>query len=143
MYSLLIDDGAMKSFLMKLDRIQPTQLYINSEKLNTVMRRISPYESIEPIPVKRLGDQIVFVDGHTRAFAAFMQGFPEVPVCWEDADLDWEAYKICVEWCKDEGICTIAALKNRAISDEEYKVLWLNRCAEMQKRLRSRKKEVR
>ena len=126
---------AMKSFLMKLDRIQPTQLYINSEKLNTVMRRICASQPIVPIPVKRLGDQIVFVDGHTRAFAAFMQGFPEVPVYWEDEDLDWEAYEICVEWCKFEGIHTIVDLKNRIISDEEYKVLWLNRCAEMQKDL--------
>ena len=126
---------AMKSFLMKLDRIQPTQLYINSEKLNTVMRRICASQPILPIPVKRLGDQIVFVDGHTRAFAAFMQGFPEVPVYWEDEDLDWEAYEICVEWCKFEGIHTIVDLKNRIISDKEYKVLWLNRCAEMQKDL--------
>ncbi|MEM2130874.1 MAG: hypothetical protein QXZ70_09780 [Candidatus Bathyarchaeia archaeon] len=64
-------------FMMKLDKIQPSQLYISSEKLSEVMRKIN-FEtptSIEPLPIKRFGNEIVFVDGHTRAFAAFLCGF--------------------------------------------------------------------
>jgi hypothetical protein len=132
-----------KAFMMKLDEIQPSQLYISSEKLNEVMKTIEPKkpEEIEPIPIKKLGSRIVFVDGHTRAFAAFLHGFPVIPVYWEDEELDWDAYAICVEWCLKEGICTIADLKSRVVSQKDYEILWYKRCEEMQQDLVKRKQE--
>lgn len=67
-------------FLMELDKIQPSQLYISSRKLNSVMKNFASKPSLmEPIPVKKLGDRIVFVDGHTRAFAALLHRFPSSP----------------------------------------------------------------
>ncbi len=130
-----------KSFRMKLDRIQPSQLYISTEKLGEIMKTFgtSSHRSLEPIPVKKLSGDIIFVDGHTRAFAAFLQGVSEVPVCWEYEELDWEAYEICVKWCKDEGIRTIADLKNRVVSNEDYDVLWLDLCARMQAGLKAQR----
>lgn len=130
-----------KAFMMKLDRIQPSQLYISSEKLNEVMRTIDPMKprAIEPIPIKKLGNRIIFVDGHTRAFAAFLRGFPKIPVYWEDEELDWDAYTICVEWCKKEGIRTIGDLKDRVVSQKDYEILWYRRCEEMQQDLAKRK----
>lgn len=101
-------------------------------------------ESIEPIPIKRLGNRIILVDGHTRAFAALLHNLSEVPVYWEDEELDWEEYKICVEWCRKEGIHTIADLKNRVVSQKDYETLWYRRCERMQGELeakRERKKE--
>ncbi|MGA2309824.1 MAG: ParB/Srx family N-terminal domain-containing protein [Candidatus Bathyarchaeia archaeon] len=94
----------------------------------------------EPVPVKKLGDQVVLVDGHTRAFAAFLLGFSEIPVEWEDEELDWEEYEVCVRWCKEEGIHTISDLKNRVISPKDYQVLWLDRCARMQRDLEEKRK---
>ncbi|MEM1580969.1 MAG: ParB/Srx family N-terminal domain-containing protein [Candidatus Bathyarchaeia archaeon] len=131
-------------FLMKLSEIQPSQLYICSEKLSEVMKAfdVNKLESIKPIPIRKLGDDIIFVDGHTRAFAAFLHGFSEVPACWENEDLDWEAYKICVEWCRCEGIRTIADLKNRVIPQSEYEILWYERCEKMQQELEAKKKEM-
>jgi hypothetical protein len=85
-------------------------------------------------------NQIIFVDGHTRALAAFLLGLSEIPVYWEDEELDWEEYKICVEWCKEEGIHTISELRNRIVSPEDYQVLWLDRCERMQKSLKKREK---
>ncbi|HVP15933.1 MAG TPA: nucleotidyltransferase [candidate division Zixibacteria bacterium] len=96
--------------------------------------------SVKPIPVKKIGKQVVLVDGHTRAFAAFLFGLSDVAVYWEDEDLDWEEYEICVEWCKEEGIRTISDLKNRIVSDKDYQVLWLDRCERMQKDLEARRK---
>jgi len=128
-----------KIFTMKLDKIQPSQLYISSKKLSEVMKAFNS-NSIEPIPIKRLGDDIIFVDGHTRAFAAFLYGLKEIPVYWEYEELDWEAYKICVEWCKEEGIRTIADLKNRVIPHEEYEILWYRRCEKMQQGLEAKRK---
>ena len=88
---------------MKLNEIQPSQLFISSEKLSHVMIDLDPLEpeSIEPIPVRKLGNQVIFTDGHTRALGAFLCGFSEVTVFWDEDDLDWEAYEICVKWCKE------------------------------------------
>jgi len=133
--------------MMKLNKIQPSQLYISSEKLSVVMKMFDPDkpESIEPIPIKRLGNRIVFVDGHTRAFAALLHDLSEVPVYWDDEELNWEEYKVCVEWCRKEGIHTIADLKNRVVPQKDYETLWYRRCERMQKELeakRERKKGI-
>jgi len=134
-------DLMTKTFMMKLNKIQPSQLYISSEKLSEIMKTFDSAnpEIIEPIPIKKLGNEIVFVDGHTRAFAAFLRDFPEVPVYWEDEELDWDAYEICVRWCKEDGIHTIADLKNRVVSQKDYETLWYARCEEMQRGLAKRK----
>lgn len=130
-----------KPFLMRVDAIQPSQLYISSEKLERVCARFdaSSAESLEPIPIKRLGDSIVFTDGHTRALAAFMRGLVKVPVLWDEDELDWEAYEICVEWCREAGIRTIGDLGDRAVAPDQYEILWLQRCAQMQRELVSRR----
>ena len=131
-----------KSFMMKLSEIQPSQLFINSEKLSLVMKTfdVNP-RSIEPIPVKKIGEQIVFVDGHTRAFAAFLKGMSEVKVYWEEDELDWDEYEVCVDWCKKEGINAIADLKERVIPSKEYQVLWLDRCEKMQRELEAKRNQ--
>jgi len=133
-----------KTFMMKIDKIQPSQLFISSAKLSRIMKTLDPDKPalMEPIPIKRLGNDIIFVDGHTRAFAAFLHGFSDVPVYWEDEELDWDAYEICVEWCKKEGIHTIADLKNRVVSQNAYETLWYKRCEKMQQNL-AKKKQIR
>lgn len=128
-------------FLMKLGEIQPSQLFISSEKLSQVMKSFDHLrpESLEPLPVKKLGNQVIFTDGHTRAFAAFLCGFSEIRVFWDEDELDWEAYEICMECCKEDGIHTIADLKDRVVAPREYEVLWHKRCEEMQQDLEARR----
>jgi len=132
-----------KVFMMNLSEIQPSQLYICSEKLSEVMKTFNRDDPklMEPIPVKKLGDDIILVNGHTRAFAAFICGFSEVPVYWEDEELDWDVYRICVEWCKREGIRTIADLKGRIVSQRDYERLWYERCEKMQRNLEKRREK--
>ncbi|MCW4051868.1 MAG: hypothetical protein NWE78_01495 [Candidatus Bathyarchaeota archaeon] len=130
-------------FLMELNEIQPSQLYISSKKLNSIMENFPSKPSLmEPIPIKKLGDKVIFVDGHTRAFAALLHRFPKVPVYWEDENLDWEEYEICVNWCKKDGILTIADLRTKVISHKEYEKLWYERCAKMQKNVERRRKQL-
>jgi hypothetical protein len=133
------------SFTMKLDEIQPSQLYISSAKLARVMTSFDPLrpESLAPIPVKALGDRVIMTDGHTRAFAAFSCGLAQVRVFWDEDELDWEAYAICVEWCVEAGIRTIAGLEDRVVDPQAYQVLWLDRCAEMHCELEARRKTTR
>jgi hypothetical protein len=133
---------------MQLDSIQPTQLYISSEKLDYVVKILKQSKNvdIEPIPVKKLEDQIIFVDGHTRALAALLLGLSEIPVYYwknEDEELDWDEYKVCIEWCKEEGIHQISDLKNRIVSHEDYQILWLDRCKKMQQDLEAKRKTQR
>lgn len=130
-----------KIFLKRLDEIQPSQLFISSEKLSQVMERFNPPvpESIEPVPIKELDGQVIFTDGHTRALAAYQIGLTEVRVIWEEDDLDWEEYSICVGWCKTEGITTIAHLKDRIVPQAEYEAVWYKRCEEMQKALEEKR----
>jgi hypothetical protein len=126
---------------MKMSQIQPSQLYINQERLSEVivaLDRLKP-DLIKPIPVKKLGEKIVLTDDHTIALAAFLRGVSEVRVYWEEDELDWNAYEICVQWCQKEGVRTIADLKNRVVSPKEYDALWVNRCKKMQQELEAKR----
>lgn len=130
-------------FVMKLEEIQPCQLFINSEKLASLLRdydRLKP-DSLAPLPVKNLNGQIIITDNHTMALAAFLRGFSGIRVYWEEEDLDWEIYEICVGWCKSEGICTIADLKDRVVSQKEFEKLWIDRCKKMEEDLESRRNQ--
>jgi hypothetical protein len=126
---------------MKMSQIQPSQLYINQERLSEVivaLDRLKP-DLIKPIPVKKLGEKIVLTDDHTIALAAFLRGVSEVRVYWEEDELDWNAYEICVQWCQKEGVRSIADLKNRVVSPREYEALWVNRCKKMQQELEAKR----
>jgi hypothetical protein len=131
----------VKVFEMELVAIQPSQLFISVEKLNQVKKNYAPVsaETLPPIPIKRLGDDVVFTDGHTRALAAHLQGIEKVRVFWDEDELDWEAYEICVHWCKEAGIRTIADLKGRLVSQKDYEVLWHRRCDQLHRDLAMRR----
>ena len=89
----------------------------------------------DAIPIKNLNGKVIFTDGHTRAYAAYMGGLKTIKVYWDEDELDWEAYQICVDWCNLEGIKLIEDLKNRIISPTEYEILWLKRCKDMHNQL--------
>lgn len=128
-------------FLMSLKDIQPSQLYISTKKLAKIQEKIDPNnkESLEIIPVKKLGNDIIYSDGHTRAYAAHLLGWQEVRVEWETEELDWEMYEICVDWCKTDGIYTIADLSSRVISHKNYEILWYERCNQLKKQMEEKR----
>ncbi len=129
-------------FLFPLAALQPSQLYINQDKLNTLQESIdfSDLSAVPPLPIKKLKENIVIMDGHTRAYAAYLAGHKRVPVFWDQDDLDWEAYQICVDWCQDEGIHSIDDLQSRMLSPEAYEELWHQRCRVMQSELAESRK---
>ncbi|MHC4966183.1 MAG: sugar ABC transporter ATP-binding protein, partial [Planctomycetota bacterium] len=123
--------------------LQPSQLYICSEKLAQVTQslREAAGASIDPVPVKQLGARTVLTDGHTRACAAFQEGHKSIPAYWETDELDWEAYEICVQWCRQEGIHSVADLPSRIVTADEYEELWYKRCRALHDRLAEQRKE--
>ena len=134
------------SFKMKYSDIQPSQLYISEEKLAKIKEKFNSKDlsTLEAIPIKKIGEEIFYTDGHTRAFAAYQAGFSEIPVIWEDEELDWELYQICIKWCKDAGIYSIADLSERLVEQKEYEILWYKRCDDLHKELkknRAKKKD--
>ena len=133
MLEILVPD----TFEMKLSEIQPSQLYISKKKLAKVNRFFDPKnkETLGIIPIKKLGKDIIYSDGHTRAVSAFLAGYKEITVKWEDEDLDWEMYETCLQWCKDDKIFSIEDLAKRIISHKDYKLLWYKKCEIMQKEI--------
>ena len=123
----------LNTLMLPLAQIQPSQLYISTAKLADVASWWSPpcLVTLTPIPVVKLHGAIVATDGHTRAFAAYRAGFAEVPVTWDNDDLDWAAYRICVDWCRAEGIRTVMDLVDRVVEPAVYQRLWLDRCRRM------------
>lgn len=119
------------------DRIQPSQLYISQKKLDAVLSLFDEAreQEMEPIPIKRLDDELVSTDGHTRGLAWYLNGYEKVPVEVETMELEWEGYRICVEWCKSEGIGSIPDLQDRVVDHRTYQKVWLDRCRIMQDEL--------
>ena len=103
--------------------LQPSQLYVSRNKLLAVDAAYSPDEPGEPLPVWRLDSMLILTDGHTRALAAFLRGDNKLPVYEDTDDLNWDAYRICVGWCLEEGIRSVADLQDRVISAESYEEL--------------------
>jgi len=131
------------SFYMDIDDIQPSQLYLNIRKIEDVKKEyptIRP-ETIDAVPIKILNNQIIFTDGHTRAYVLWTHGYKKIKVIWEDEELDWQAYQICVDWCKEAGITTISDLKTRIIDNESYQIKWIKRCQDMFSELEKKKIE--
>ncbi|MEM3466930.1 MAG: hypothetical protein QW566_10710, partial [Candidatus Jordarchaeales archaeon] len=56
-----------------------------------------------------------------------------------DEELDWEAYEICVKWCRENGIRGISDLRNRVVPQKDYEILWYRRCEEMQQDLEKKR----
>lgn len=106
-----------KSLHDETERDITKQLYIFSEKSSEVMKTFDANnpKSIEPIPIKKLEGDIILWMGTQGLSQPSSAGFLEAPVYCGDKELDWEAYEICVEWCKSEGIRMMADLKNRVV----------------------------
>ncbi len=123
----------------RLAELQPSQLFVSSEKLAQIIRGLDSdgLGSLEPLPIKELDGRVILTDGHTRALAAFMRGFDEVPVYWDEDELDWEAYRICVAWCQEAGVHTVLDLAGRILGPDDYELLWHERCRQMQQELAS------
>jgi len=130
------------TFEMEISEIQPSQLYINKKKLAKVNKFFDPKNkaTLGVIPVKKLGKEVIYSDGHTRAVAAFLAGYKEITVEWEDEDLDCEMYEVCVQWCKDDKIFSAQDLAKRIISHKDYKLLWYKKCEIMQKEFELKRK---
>ncbi len=121
------------SFLLDLDLLTPSQLYVSEDKLARVRAWFDgTVAAMHPVPVMPLAGRLLLTDGHTRAVAAYLSGLRQIPCVWETDDLDRAAYAADISMCAEENILTVAALSERIVSGEDYRRLWYGRCDELE-----------
>lgn len=129
----------------RLNDLQPSQFYISEKKLHDIETWLDPADlsGFEPIPVKILDGIPVMTDGHTRAVAAIRAGLDAVPLIWDEDNLDWDMYRVCVKACREKQILSPAGLLSRIIPGEDYKNKWDKWCDIMQTEIRRNRISIR
>ena len=81
------DFPAPETIEVEVDRIQPSQFFVDEEKLEAVRSFVRRPEDIviQAIPY---GDRFISLDGHTRLYAAVQDGYRTVKAVISETD-DW------------------------------------------------------
>ncbi|MCQ2456860.1 MAG: hypothetical protein MJ096_05845 [Clostridia bacterium] len=107
---------------LELSQIQPSQFFVDTDKINAVSTFIHASEDII-IPVMRHEGRYVSLDGHTRLHYAVMQGWNHVRAVMDTSD-DW-VYRFVTE-AQKRGVFTPNDMK--PVSHEEYEEKWNRFC---------------
>ena len=107
---------------LEVDKIQPSQFYIDEDKVNALKGFIKNSKDIV-IQVVKSEDGYICVDGHTRLFIAFLKNFKTVHAIETEFDDDTNYF---VSQAKKRNIFTIKDLK--LVSHSDYKNLWIDFC---------------
>jgi GNAT superfamily N-acetyltransferase len=123
----------------QLNEIQPTQLYLSERKLKACQAYFSRhgFDEYDPVPVKRIGHDLFYTDGHTRAYTLWQQGFRSIRTVADTDNLNWIAYMANMQWCRTSGIECIADLSGRVLTHSEYQTKWYDRCDKLQNMLKT------
>lgn len=109
---------------LSLDEIQPSQFYVDKDKIAAVSTFLDKGEEII-IQVSKYQDRYISLDGHTRLYYAVLQHFKTVRAVLAETD----AYIFdFVEEAVKRGICTPKDLI--LLSHEEYEEKWNKYCDE-------------
>lgn len=109
-------------FRVELRDIQPSQFYVDEEKIEAVKSFVNEPGDII-VPLIKTDGRYVSLDGHTRLATAVELGFDEVFGFCTEAD---EYIYAFANEAKKRGICTPYDLKK--VSHAEYDVLWNQFC---------------
>lgn len=119
--------SSTKRFFLPWSQLQPSQLYISREKLQSVASWLNVTLAKQiTLPVILIQGQYVLSDGHTRAYACWKLGMDGVFVSLDLDELDRNIYETCVHWCKEANITEISNLT--MLTQEQYEICWIKRC---------------
>lgn len=107
---------------IELDNIQPSQFFIDEEKLDAVRSFINDPEDII-IQVIPWNDRFISLDGHTRLYLAVQKGFQSVKAVISETD-DW--VWTFVREAEKRGIKSPVDLI--LLSHEQYEIQWNQFC---------------
>lgn len=108
---------------LSLDLIQPSQFYVDMDKVKAISTFIHESNDIV-IPVMKYKNRYISLDGHTRLFYALQKGFHSVKAILCEEENDW-VYKF-VEEAQKRNIFHVKDMV--LLKHEEYEVLWNAYC---------------
>ena len=112
----------MDIFYIDIKDIQPSQFYVDEEKVKAIESFIKSEEDII-IPLTKIGDTYISEDGHTRLYYAVSKGFTKVRgFITSPGDYTGEF----AEEARKRKVFSPYDLK--LISHEEYKIKWHKFC---------------
>ena len=127
----------MKILSADLDKIRPTQLFISEKKYRQCLTLFKErgFDKYEPLPIKKIGSDTFFTDGHTRALILWQNNKRKVKVYYDTDDMNWIMYLVDLQWCRDAGIHSIQDMQSRVVGEREYVKKWEDQCSEFHERL--------
>jgi hypothetical protein len=112
-------------YLCEISKIQPSQFYVNKEKLHSCKKWIQDHEDII-IPIVHREGKIISLDGHTRLRAAHDLGYTSVYIYISSYD---ETIFYFVDEAIKRGIYSVADME--VVSGEDYKLKWDQFCDDL------------
>jgi len=121
----LITRTQNEPYLHEISKIQPSQFFINEEKLYSCKKWIKGIEDIF-IPIVIKDGRSISLDGHTRMRAAFDLGYKSVYVYLDEYD---ETIFHFADEAIRRKVNNVADME--LVSDDEYKVKWDKFCDDL------------
>lgn len=109
-------------FYISIKDIQPSQFFVDMDKLKAIESFIESEEDI-CIPLRKVEDYVVSLDGHTRLYYATTKGYSKVKAYFTASGDYIDGF---VEEARRRNIYSPYNLK--LISHEEYKIKWDKFC---------------
>jgi len=123
--NIILTRQTVKPYLYDISKIQPSQFYINKEKLENSKKWIkSPEDIIIPIIIK--DDRVISLDGHTRIKAAIDLGYTQVYIYPDDYD---QTIFLFIEEAIKRNIHSVYDME--LVSAEDYKIKWDKFCDDL------------
>lgn len=124
---LLAEFPPVDLFSLQLSEIQPSQFYVDEDKLRAVQAFLSGPKDIV-IPVMAFDGKYVSLDGHTRLAAAADAGYETVSAFISEAP---DSILDFAREARRRGVLSPYDMKR--VSHEEYEILWNRFCDEFLK----------
>lgn len=105
-----------------IDKLQPSQFYVNREKLNAIRCWAKDPEHFI-VPILKHENELILLDGHTRLYMAKMLNIAEVYAYEDDSNNDIWGF---VAEARRRNIYTVHDIA--LVSSADYELLWHKFC---------------
>ena len=119
---LIKELAPLELFDISLADIQPSQFYVDEDKINAVKSFIKSADDII-VPLRRFGERYISLDGHTRLSVAVQNGYGKVKGFITQSDTQLIGF---VKEAQKRSVFSPYDLK--VLSHAEYDILWNKFC---------------
>jgi hypothetical protein len=122
----------MPQVLVRLEDVQPSQLYVNAELLAEALAAWDPLTELGPPPLRvaDIDGVTVLVEDHAVAVSLAVRGSRNMLVYRNDEPLDLDVIQKRVMWCREEGVRRVDDLLKRVVPPDEFETRWTSRVRE-------------